>query len=77
MSCLLNRIFAIIDTRCLIFDLRYIYMRLFGYARVSTSQQSLDIQIGVLRDAGVKANVYLQIKHQASLPTEKVWTCCE
>ncbi|EAP3677236.1 recombinase family protein [Salmonella enterica] len=31
-------------------------MRLFGYARVSTSQQSLDIQIGVLRDAGVKAN---------------------
>ncbi len=56
MGCLLNRIFAIIDTRCLIFDLRYIYMRLFGYARVSTSQQSLDIQIGVLRDAGVKAN---------------------
>ncbi|EAM5972318.1 recombinase family protein [Salmonella enterica] len=31
-------------------------MRLFGYTRVSTSQQSLDIQIGVLRDAGVKAN---------------------
>ncbi len=56
MGCLLNRIFDIIDTRCLIFDLRYIYMRLFGYARVSTSQQSLDIQIGVLRDAGVKAN---------------------
>ncbi|RWW99826.1 recombinase family protein, partial [Escherichia coli] len=38
MDCLLNRIFAIIDTRCLIFDLRYIFMRLFGYARVSTSQ---------------------------------------
>lgn len=31
-------------------------MRLFGYARVSSSQQSLDIQIGVLRDAGVKAS---------------------
>ncbi|ABX88781.1 recombinase family protein [Yersinia pestis] len=31
-------------------------MRLFGYARVSTSQQSLDIQIKTLKDVGVKAN---------------------
>ena len=30
--------------------------RFFGYARVSTSQQSLDIQVKVLKEAGVKSS---------------------
>ncbi|MCG8610151.1 MAG: recombinase family protein [Pseudomonadales bacterium] len=31
-------------------------MRLFGYARVSTSQQSLDLQVKALKSEGVRAN---------------------
>jgi DNA invertase Pin-like site-specific DNA recombinase len=33
---------------------RQFYMRLFGYACVSTSQQSLDIQIHALKESGVR-----------------------
>ncbi|HIH9465515.1 TPA: recombinase family protein, partial [Klebsiella variicola subsp. variicola] len=38
------------------FDFGDIFMRLFGYARVSTSQQSLDIQIKGLKEAGGKTS---------------------
>ncbi|EHI4260427.1 recombinase family protein [Salmonella enterica] len=41
-------------------------MRLFGYARVSTSQQSLDLQVRALKDAGVKANRIITDKASGS-----------
>lgn len=41
-------------------------MRLFGYARVSTSQQSLDIQVEALKQAGVKPNRIFTDKESGS-----------
>ena len=46
-------------------------MRLFGYARVSTSQQSLDIQVRALKDAGVKANRFFTDKASGSSSVRK------
>ncbi len=50
-------------------------MRLFGYARVSTSQQSLDLQVRALKDAGVKANRIFTDKASAVQQTGKGWIC--
>ena len=41
-------------------------MRLFGYARVSTSTQSLDIQIKALKEAGVKESRIFTDKESGS-----------
>lgn len=41
-------------------------MRLFGYARVSTSQQSLDIQVNTLKEAGVLVSRILTDKISGS-----------
>ena len=46
-------------------------MRLFGYARVSTSQQSLDIQIKGLKEAGVKASSIFTDKASGSSTDRK------
>ena len=46
----------IVDTWSINRFRRHKDMRIFGYARVSTSQQSLNLQKKALKDAGVKSN---------------------
>lgn len=41
-------------------------MRLFGYARVSTSQQSIDVQVKALKAEGVRANRIFTDKESGS-----------
>ena len=41
-------------------------MRLFGYARVSTSQQSLELQINTLKEQGVKPSRIFSDKSSGS-----------
>jgi hypothetical protein len=74
--CPLNRFFVITDTICPIFDLGYIFMRLFGLHWVSTSQQSLDIQIRALKDAGVKTNRIFTDKASAVPSIGRGLICC-
>lgn len=52
-------------------------MRLFGYARVSTSQQSLDLQVRALKDAGVKANRIFTDKASGSSTDREGRHCCK
>lgn len=59
---LLNRIFDIPDTDCPIFNFRDVFMRLLGYGRVSTSQQSPDIKIKAHKGAGVRASLIFTYK---------------
>ncbi|MCF6768534.1 recombinase family protein [Thiotrichales bacterium 19S11-10] len=46
-------------------------MRLFGYARVSTGQQSLDIQINALKEAGVQESRVFHDKSTGSHTNRK------
>lgn len=52
-------------------------MRLFGYARVSTSQQSLDLQIKSLQDAGVQKNRIFMDKTTGSSGGDRLFKIIE
>ncbi|MBM6532778.1 recombinase family protein, partial [Klebsiella pneumoniae] len=57
---------------CKIFDLRYILNRLYGYALVTNSKKSHDIQVRSLKDSGVKANRIFYVKASGSSTDREV-----
>lgn len=46
---------------------------IFGYARVSTDSQKLDLQLDALLKSGIKKKISIQIFLLVQNPNEKAW----